>query len=94
MTYLLIILMTVLLAIPNILFRGQDSEAGIQPNIELNIGLSLKNSGEKSLEMNSYESLPINEPTPEMENWMMDLREWNHFPDNDLQVLHEPSIES
>ncbi|MBE0654315.1 MAG: hypothetical protein IH594_10990 [Bacteroidales bacterium] len=93
MTYLLIILMTVLLAIPNILFRGQNAEAGIQPNTELNIGLSLKkNGGEKSLEMNSHESLPINEPTLKMENWMMDLREWNQFPDNDPQLLHEPSI--
>jgi hypothetical protein len=95
MTYLLIILMTVLLAIPRILFRGQNAEAGIQPNIELNIGLSPKKySDEKSLEINSNESLPINEPTLEMENWMIDLREWNQFPDDDLQVLQEPSIES
>jgi hypothetical protein len=92
MAYILIILVTLLMAVPRILFRSQPGGEGYQPRTELNIGFASNSfSRERPAEIILEDSSSPQESQLELESWMKDLREWDLSKSNEPENLDGPS---
>lgn len=95
MAYIFIILFTILLALPKLLFRNMDYiESGLHPNTEFTVGFPMESSTrEKAREIYTPTPSSWNEPDPQLENWMMDLSEWDLISGNKPEGDKERVVE-